>query len=176
MLFGSIEEDFNITDKSNDCNECLPDEKLEKAFHSSLQEGSSLPLLKEELRLKIQHERLKSGQDELVVAQSPPKPDILTLPEVFKKNRRRYQNRQSADRSRHRGKEYEKQLLETISQQEKRKANLERLRDRLMGTKQMLTDALNQHTKCSISVGRDITSQRFISLLGSDWHGKMMPN
>ncbi|OWF50303.1 uncharacterized protein LOC110450557 [Mizuhopecten yessoensis] len=172
MLCQDIAEEFDISVNSTDSNESLPDQNLERAYHISLQEGSSLPLLKEELRLKIQHRRLKSGQDELVVAQSPPKPDLLTLPEVLKKNRRRYQNRQSADRSRNRWKEYEKQLLETIALQEKRKADLERVRYRLMETKNMLTDVLNQHSKCSSSVGRDSKSQKFISLLDSEWHRK----
>ncbi|XP_033736138.1 uncharacterized protein LOC117324399 [Pecten maximus] len=168
MQCGNIEDNLIIADSSSDSNASLSDDNLERAYNSSLKEGSSLPLLKEELRLKIQHGRLESGREELVVAQSPPKPDILTLAEVLKKNRRRYQNRQSADRSRHRGREYEKQLIKTIDAQEKRKADLEQLRDRLMATKKMLTEMLAQHSKCSISIGRDLKAQKYKSLLDSD--------
>ncbi|XP_069124153.1 uncharacterized protein [Argopecten irradians] len=170
MLCGDIEEDLIIADHSSDSSASLSDENLEKAYHSSLQAGTSLPLLKEELRLKIQHGRLQSGQEELVLDQSPPKPDLLTLSEVFKKNRRRNQNRESADRSRSRGKEYEQHLIETIAEGEKRMAELEQIRDNLLATKKMLSDVLSQHSNCSVSKERDSKTQKYISLLNSEWH------
>lgn len=61
--------DQNVTANTNsyDCLDGIKDEDLLKAVQEVSESGSMLPLLKQELRLKIQTRRLSEGQKELVV-------------------------------------------------------------------------------------------------------------
>ncbi|XP_076463734.1 cyclic AMP-dependent transcription factor ATF-3-like [Babylonia areolata] len=91
---------------------CLSDAVLFKATVQSLHTGRLTPLIKEELRCRIQSRRLSEGKDELRVQfESPsrlePRPE-----EIEKLNRRREQNRRAAQKFRRKKKERGKLLTE----------------------------------------------------------------
>ncbi|XP_071131287.1 uncharacterized protein [Mytilus edulis] len=80
------------------------DEKIVNAIKQCLEDDSCLPLIKEEIKLKIQCKRVISGEEELKVESRRPVKYLLTEEEVFKRNRRKDQNRRSAVRTRTRQK------------------------------------------------------------------------
>ncbi|XP_052069000.1 uncharacterized protein LOC127708191 [Mytilus californianus] len=80
------------------------DEKMVNAIQQCLEDDSCLPLIKEEIKLKIQCKRIISGEEELKVDHRRPVKHLLTEEEVFKRNRRKEQNRRSAVRTRTRQK------------------------------------------------------------------------
>ncbi|XP_046375544.1 cyclic AMP-dependent transcription factor ATF-3-like [Haliotis cracherodii] len=74
----------------------LDDLTLVKATYAALESGRLTPLLKEELRCRIQSRRLSEGKDELMVEFTAPTKDEPRPEEVAKLDRRREQNRRAA--------------------------------------------------------------------------------
>ncbi|KAL5018403.1 hypothetical protein ScPMuIL_004125 [Solemya velum] len=100
-----------------------PDVYLKNAVEKCIHGDSLMPLVKEELKCRIQIRRLSKGQSEIVLeSEAAPAPapakHPLTEEEVFKKNARRRQNRESATRSRAKERQRIAHLLERVSQLE----------------------------------------------------------
>ncbi|XP_069118385.1 cyclic AMP-dependent transcription factor ATF-3-like isoform X2 [Argopecten irradians] len=87
----------NLTDPSDD-EEC----KLAEAAIACLQSGQLTPLIKEELKYKIQSRRMEQGKGELLVQFTSPNTYQLTEEEALKSDRRRQQNRMAAKKFRRR--------------------------------------------------------------------------
>ncbi|XP_076460089.1 uncharacterized protein LOC143293077 isoform X2 [Babylonia areolata] len=83
--------------------------EMEAAVSAALSSRSLTPLLKEELRCKIQLRRLQHGEEEITPDFSV-KPSPMSLEEVAKKNKKMQQNRVSAQRSRERQKSLEERI------------------------------------------------------------------
>ena len=58
----------------------VADEDLQNAIVQSWTTGSLIPLLKEELKLRIQTKRLSEGKDELVADFSPQPKQVSKMP------------------------------------------------------------------------------------------------
>ncbi|XP_033735257.1 uncharacterized protein LOC117323863 [Pecten maximus] len=89
--------DANLTDPSED-EEC----RLAEAAIACLQSGRLTPLIKEELKYKIQAKRMEQGKKELQVQFTTPNTYELTNEEAMKSDRRRQQNRLAAKKFRKR--------------------------------------------------------------------------
>ncbi|CAG2237989.1 ATF3 [Mytilus edulis] len=124
------------------------DKKMVNAIKQCLEEDSCLPLIKEEIKLKIQCKRVISGVDELKVEHSRPVKYLLTEEEVFKRNRRKEQNRRSAVRTRIRQKARIVELEKEVNSLEEDKSSLHQTIDTLRTELQMLDGMLQIH-KCS---------------------------
>uniref|UniRef100_A0A2C9LM56 BZIP domain-containing protein n=1 Tax=Biomphalaria glabrata TaxID=6526 RepID=A0A2C9LM56_BIOGL len=78
----------------------LNDAGLLRATMESLECGRLTPLIKEELRCRIQSRRLSEGKEELLVEFPSPTPSHPRPDEVQKRDRRREQNRRAAQKFR----------------------------------------------------------------------------
>ncbi|XP_062616185.1 uncharacterized protein LOC134277906 [Saccostrea cucullata] len=140
------------------------DEKLSQAVYESYQTRSCLPLLKEELKCKIQCRRLSRGEDELKVRFEEQKVYKMTDAELQKRNRRLQQNRQSASKRRIKDKEYEESLLARIKRLEKEILKKEKEKKQLAHQKNVLYCIMLKHN-CRLKVGLRPSSKKFVSLL-----------
>nr|XP_034313026.1 uncharacterized protein LOC117684540 isoform X2 [Crassostrea gigas] len=86
-------------------------DQLLRAFQESFQSQSFLPLLKEELKCKIQCRRLSKGEGEMKVQFEEQKVYQLTDEEIIKRQKRLSQNRRSAIKRKLKEKLYEEELL-----------------------------------------------------------------
>ncbi|KAL5017853.1 hypothetical protein ScPMuIL_003575 [Solemya velum] len=94
---------------------------LKNALKECIHKDSLMPLVKEELKCRIQMRRLSEGQSEIVLeseAAPAPAKHPLTEEEVFKKNIRRRQNRESANRVRAKERRRISDLLDRIAELE----------------------------------------------------------
>ncbi|XP_064602685.1 uncharacterized protein LOC135468382 [Liolophura sinensis] len=78
--------------------------------------GNLLPLIKEELKCKIQAKRLAAGQEELDIHESKPKVNQLTEDDIRRRETRKAQNRRAAQRYR-----VKQRRLITTDKQEKQR-------------------------------------------------------
>ncbi|CAC5370385.1 ATF3 [Mytilus coruscus] len=124
------------------------DEKMVEAVKQCLEDDSCLPLIKEEIKLKIQCKRVISGEEELKVEHRQPVKYLLTEEEVFKRNRRKEQNRRSAVRTRARQKARIAELEKDVSSLEEDQCSLEQTIGSLRTELQTLENMLKIH-KCS---------------------------
>ncbi|XP_071131286.1 cyclic AMP-dependent transcription factor ATF-3-like isoform X1 [Mytilus edulis] len=124
------------------------DEKIVNAIKQCLEDDSCLPLIKEEIKLKIQCKRVISGEEELKVESRRPVKYLLTEEEVFKRNRRKDQNRRSAVRTRTRQKARIVELEKEVNSLEDDQRSLHQTIDTLKTELQMLDGMLQIH-KCS---------------------------
>ncbi|XP_052068661.1 cyclic AMP-responsive element-binding protein 3-like [Mytilus californianus] len=124
------------------------DEKIVGAIKQCLEDDSCLPLLKEEIKLKIQCKRVISGEEELKVEHRRPVKYLLTEEEVFKRNRRKEQNRKSAVRTRARQKARIAVLEKEVNSLEEDQCSLEQTIDSLRTELQTLDNLFKIH-KCS---------------------------
>nr|KAG5710734.1 hypothetical protein BaRGS_035136 [Batillaria attramentaria] len=77
------------------------DEKMAEAVLNTLETGSIMPLIKEELKYTIQSRRLAAGKPELQVEFNPPKRQkLMTKEERERAEKRREQNRKAAQKFR----------------------------------------------------------------------------
>ena len=119
------------------------EEEINNAYEESIKEKSILPILKQELRFKIQTRRLSEGQEELHTEKTEPnKVYELTEEEKEKYNRRLEQNRQSLRKSRNKEFEHELQLRRTYNTESSKKEMLEKEKQKLLLEKQNLLKKL----------------------------------
>ncbi|XP_060074853.1 uncharacterized protein LOC132554545 [Ylistrum balloti] len=95
-----------------------------KAYSEFFQTGSCLPLLKQELRLKIQNRRMSEGQPELQVQFDEEKKYPLTKMELEKVELRKRHNRHSAKRCREKKKENQTNCVKELGMLKERNKQL----------------------------------------------------
>ncbi|XP_048763817.1 chromatin assembly factor 1 subunit A-like [Ostrea edulis] len=140
------------------------DEELSKAYHESFKTRSCLPLLKEELKCKIQYRRLSRGEGEMKVEFEKQKEYKMTSEEVQKRNKRLMQNRLSAWKRRVNDKKYEEELLERIRRLEKENSKKEEEKRNLAHQKDLLCFLMSNHN-CRLKLGLRPSCTKFVSLL-----------
>ncbi|XP_041354586.1 cyclic AMP-dependent transcription factor ATF-3-like [Gigantopelta aegis] len=105
--------------------EFTPDKHVVAATLAALEEhGSLTPLIKDELKTKIQTRRCLEGQEELKIEFNKPKPKTLTGEEARRALSRREQNRKAAQRFRSRQKETAHRLLKKTERLESKNTTL----------------------------------------------------
>ncbi|XP_071131284.1 cyclic AMP-dependent transcription factor ATF-3-like [Mytilus edulis] len=124
------------------------EERMVNAIQQCFEDESCLPLIKEEIKLKIQCKRVESGKEELKVEQRRRVQYLLTEEEVFKRNRRKEQNRRSAVRTRARQKTRIAELEKDVNSLEDDQCSLEQTIDSLKTELKTLDNMLKIH-KCS---------------------------
>ncbi|XP_076442229.1 cyclic AMP-dependent transcription factor ATF-3-like [Babylonia areolata] len=135
----------------------LSDAALLKATVESLHTGRLTPLIKEELRCRIQSRRLSEGKDELRVqfespTRSEPRPE-----EIEKLNRRREQNRRAAQKFRRKKKERGKHLTEESQRLECDNNSLRSEISKLNKERDELLQILSEHVQLCHSHQNDST-------------------
>ncbi|KAL3873625.1 hypothetical protein ACJMK2_036720 [Sinanodonta woodiana] len=106
LLFAEIDICLSMVDISD------IDKSLVGATVESLKSGTLLPIIKEELKLKIQSRRLGEGKDEMEVTFEQPIKPALTDEEKRRKEKRKMKNREAANRSRAKKKNQKEQILQ----------------------------------------------------------------
>ncbi|XP_041353199.1 basic leucine zipper transcriptional factor ATF-like 3 [Gigantopelta aegis] len=120
------------------------DQKLADAAREVLLTGRLTPLIKEELKCKIQSRRLSMGQDEMEVNFEAPKRYQLSDEEKAKKLQRKERNKVAARRHRQKTKEDARKLEKTVEKLEnQQKSFLEEL-DKMTKERKHLLEALSQ--------------------------------
>lgn len=119
--------------------------EIERAFEKFITEGSLTPMLKHELKMKIQFKRLERGQSELVLGQHQLKTYELRPDEIEKRNKRLYQNRISAQKCRQRLREHTHKLKKEIKRKMTDNAKLSVELKRLQTEHEALLKAFNAH-------------------------------
>ncbi|CAC5363027.1 unnamed protein product [Mytilus coruscus] len=120
------------------------DEDISKAYEKSVKEDSLLPILKQELRLKIQTRRLSEGQGELLPERKEPKYYELTEEEKEKYRRRLLQNRDSLRRSRQKEIQREEMLKQTFDTESSKGEILKRQKLQLLTEREELMRRLRE--------------------------------
>ncbi|XP_076073479.1 uncharacterized protein LOC143045067 [Mytilus galloprovincialis] len=120
------------------------DEDISKAYEKSVKEDSLLPILKQELRLKIQTRRLSEGQGELLPETKEPKSYELTKEEKEKYKRRLIQNRDSLRRSRQKDIQREEMLKQTFDTESSKEESLKRQKMQLLKEREELRSRLRE--------------------------------
>lgn len=120
------------------------DEDISKAYEKSVKEDSLLPILKQELRLKIQTRRLSEGQGELLPETKEPKFYELTEEEKEKYKRRLIQNRNSLRRSRQKDIQREEMLKQTFDTESSKEESLKRQKIQLLTEREELRSKLRE--------------------------------
>ncbi|KAL3877730.1 hypothetical protein ACJMK2_035394 [Sinanodonta woodiana] len=128
------------------------EDPFQEAIVKSLEIGSVMPLVKEELKLKIQSRRLSEGRGELKVEfTSPPKYEVKQeRSETDNKiETRKKRNRQSASKSRQKRKGHEESILKEVEKQQAIHANLQIEVNSLRNIKKLLQVRISKHlAKC----------------------------
>ncbi|XP_061174295.1 cyclic AMP-dependent transcription factor ATF-4-like [Saccostrea echinata] len=115
---GSMAEDILST---------IKDDELRNASLEAKKSGCILPILKVELKSKIQMKRLLQGQDEIDLNVSSPQKKAcveLTKEDLERKNKRQEQNRKAAKKFRLKEKEEKANLDQTLKELRKRNEEL----------------------------------------------------
>lgn len=110
-----------------------------------LETGSLTPLLKEELKYKIQSRRVAEGKRELKVEFLPPSENKLTPEEEIKVQKRKIQNRLAAKKFRQKQKDLTFNFKKTIQSLESGNTRLRSEIKRLQKEKNELRQRLQQH-------------------------------
>lgn len=118
---------------------------FDNATKQVLETGSLTPLLKEELKYKIQSRRVAEGKRELKVEFLPPSENKLTPEEEIKVQKRKLQNRVAAKKFRQKQKDVAFNLKKTIQSLESGKTRLRSEIKRLQNEKNELQQRLQQH-------------------------------
>lgn len=127
----------------------IADGHLKDSLLSCSTEQSMMPLIKQELKLKIQNRRLSEGKQELEVRFTPPPVYKLTPQEEVKQEIRKERNRKSAVKSREKRKEHEDQLVQQCKELEKQHADLKEMVEKYKDTERFLRGVLVKHLlKC----------------------------
>ncbi|KAL4239216.1 Cyclic AMP-dependent transcription factor ATF-3 [Mactra antiquata] len=108
---------------------------------------SMTSLLKEELKYKIQVERMKKGEPEVVLEPESPKTYQLRPDEIKKRTERLLQNRLSARRSRIKFNSHKRQLERTIKEEMSKTAVLRKEINHLVVYRDVLQKELDDHMK-----------------------------
>ncbi|KAK6181032.1 hypothetical protein SNE40_008976 [Patella caerulea] len=120
------------------------DYQLANAALEVFKSGNMTPLIKEELKTKIQASRLKRGKDELTVEFKSEQKYELSDEEKARISKRKEANRLAAVRFRQRRKSKEQQLSEECDSLEARNAALLRELEDLQRQKGGLLEAISQ--------------------------------
>lgn len=118
---------------------------FDNATKQVLETGSLTPLLKEELKYKIQSRRVAEGKRELKVEFLPPAENKLTPEEEIKVQKRKLQNRVAAKKFRQKQKDVAFNLKKTIQSLESGNTRLRSEIKRLQNEKNELQQKLQQH-------------------------------
>ncbi|XP_060062850.1 basic leucine zipper transcriptional factor ATF-like 3 [Ylistrum balloti] len=129
----------NLTDPSDE-EEC----KLAEAALACYQSGQLTPLIKEELKYKIQAKRMEQGKGELHVQFTAPNSFELTKEEALKSERRRQQNRVAARKFRKRQLKFAVNLDEMLQTLEAENSRLHAEVGRLSMEKNFWQEKLNK--------------------------------
>ncbi|XP_076458700.1 uncharacterized protein LOC143292373 [Babylonia areolata] len=116
----------------------ISDARLKEAAEQAQREGSERPLMLQQLRDKIQLERLKEGKGELTVEFEEPKEYELTEEEKRKQEKRKIKNREAAKKSRMRRKAHESEL-------QKKNKSLKKTNDKLRADLNKLYDLTGRY-------------------------------
>ncbi|XP_041364774.1 uncharacterized protein LOC121380090 [Gigantopelta aegis] len=135
-------ETLAFSSAQNTDDEMTPE--INKAASECRKRQSILPLLKQELKTKIQLNRLRAGKKELQVDFTPSK-SKMTFEELTKRERRREQNRMSALRSRIRQKQNEEDVEKRYEEIEREHTSLLHERNSLEEEKTFLRTQLVNH-------------------------------
>nr|XP_022318319.1 uncharacterized protein LOC111121359 [Crassostrea virginica]XP_022318320.1 uncharacterized protein LOC111121359 [Crassostrea virginica] len=146
------------------CVEPKNDEELLKALKRSFSSRSFLPLLKEELKCKIQCRRLSEGEDEMKVQFQEKKEYQLSEEEIQKRERRILQNRRSANKRKVKQKQYEEELLARIRRLENEVHRKEVEKKKLAHEKNVLCLIISNHD-CRQDMNLGPSSGKLVSLL-----------
>ncbi|XP_046561993.1 basic leucine zipper transcriptional factor ATF-like 3 [Haliotis rubra] len=132
---------------------CIQDQELLNAQERALASNSITPLLKQELRYKIQSRRLTEGKDELNVScsnTSTSHSHELTAEEIEKRGKRKEQNRQAAKRFRLKRKdETDAHLQEMELLQQKNTALHAKVKDLLQERSRLFSQLAEHLLTCS---------------------------
>lgn len=118
---------------------------FDNATKQVLETGSLTPLLKEELKYKIQSRRVAEGKRELKVEFLPPSENKLTPEEEIKVQKRKLQNRVAAKKFRQKQKDVAFNWKKTIQSLESGNTRLRSEIKRLQNEKNELQQKLQQH-------------------------------
>ncbi|KAL3874328.1 hypothetical protein ACJMK2_037358 [Sinanodonta woodiana] len=126
------------------------DPRLKQAYREAEVNNSIMPILKEEIRLRILSRRCKAGLGEICLQEN--KPNIkkqLTPEELMKKQRRRQQNREAAQRCRKKKKMQEGSVVEGFSEALLEQKKLQQEIESLTREKIELLNCLHTHVCAS---------------------------
>lgn len=123
----------------------LGDQDICRAIQKSLEEGSLMPMLKQELKMKIQVDRLERGKPELVLGQYKPRNYTLRKDEIEKREKRLLQNRVSAQKCRRKFRERIHDLKKEIKQSMASNAKLSLEMKQLQKERETLLKQLKVH-------------------------------
>lgn len=129
------------------------DDRLQAAATAAERTGTVGPLVREELKTRIQKRRLEEGLPEIHIHHSPPRQYKMSPHEVEKRERRKAQNRKAAKKCREKKKEQQGSVHTT---HEKEKTKHEQLKKQVCGLKQHLSNLqhvlLTHLTMCSLRI------------------------
>ncbi|ESO90091.1 hypothetical protein LOTGIDRAFT_164395 [Lottia gigantea] len=138
----------------------VQDPSLRRATYASLETGQLTPLLKEELKCRIQSRRLSEGKEELLVdftspSKFQPRPD-----EIEKLNKRREQNRRAARKFRQKKRKDGDNLMKESEKLESDNTSLQEEIAKLYEERKKLEEIWSDHTrKCQlITTGQSTSS------------------
>lgn len=144
----SPDDDFSLNaDSGSDERSGGISLEVEAALVKALASKSLTPILKEELRCKIQLKRLQHGQDEMTPDFSK-KTSSMSLEEIMKRNKKMEQNRMSAHKSRQRQKSLEKTIKDKCDVLQRQNIALEKQVKLLRKACVQATQWLDQHQTC----------------------------
>ncbi|XP_033757003.1 uncharacterized protein LOC117339472 isoform X3 [Pecten maximus] len=131
---------------------------LTRAYIQSAEMGTVTPLLKQELRYKIQARRLSEGRTELSVSETKRKPveDKLTVEDIRKKIIRQNQNKESSRRVRQRQIVQEDKLWKRINTISAHNNKLRRIRSALLEEKESILKQFKD-ISCDVLMTKDIS-------------------
>ncbi|XP_033757040.1 uncharacterized protein LOC117339472 isoform X6 [Pecten maximus] len=129
---------------------------LTRAYIQSAEMGTVTPLLKQELRYKIQARRLSEGRTELSVSETKRKPveDKLTVEDIRKKIIRQNQNKESSRRVRQRQIVQEDKLWKRINTISAHNNKLRRIRSALLEEKESILKQFKD-ISCDVLMTKD---------------------
>lgn len=143
-------------------------QEVQSALATALSSQSLTPILKEELRCKIQLNRLLHGQEE-ITADFSEKSCSMSVEEIVKKNRKLEQNRMSAHKSRLKQKTLEENIKSRLASLERHNAWLGEQVKSLRHACSLARQWLGQHEECLqhtaklVYAGRDQPSSQSLS-------------
>ncbi|KAL3874161.1 hypothetical protein ACJMK2_037212 [Sinanodonta woodiana] len=132
------------------------DNSLVGATVESLKSGTLMPLIKEELRLKIQSRRLGEGKDELEVTFEQPIKPVLTDDEKRRKEERKVKNREAANRSRARKRKQKEQTVQDMRILQEKNKELKEVVQKLESEKSSLQKLLHNTSTFHVPSHKDM--------------------
>ncbi|XP_046355017.1 uncharacterized protein LOC124134314 [Haliotis rufescens] len=141
------------------------DQEVKQAAAESEKSQSVLPLIKEELRTRIQLRRLISGDGD--TEPDIKKPYKMTLDELKKRERKKEQNRRAALRSRQKQTDQEIAITQRHRDQLKRNGVLEKEKEELKKERHWLVKQLEHHITTECVLPRCATDMVYVQCIKS---------